>query len=72
MKVPLYQNEDAFYCTSSLILDACPSPYPSPQRGEGRVRGAQLLNVLLRHDASVVRHKFIVILEHALSPELNH
>ena len=22
--------------------------------------------------ASVVRHKFIVILEHALSPELNH
>ena len=50
MKVHLYQNEDAFYCPSSMILGACPSPYPSPQRGEGRVRGTQLLNVLLRHD----------------------
>jgi hypothetical protein len=37
MEVQSYQNKDALCSTSSMIRDACPSPHPSPQRGEGRV-----------------------------------
>ena len=54
-------------------LDASGGPAPCDGGGRKRkdsLRGQNRNEFILA--ASVVRHKFIVILEYALSPELNH